>query len=191
MYQSPKSLKGFHGWYYVHGITSSVLAIFVCGSLLLSLSTFMVSSSSMEPALFDGDLITIAPARLTAAYQRGDIVVLRSNSPSHGYAVKRLVGLPGENLGFVAGCIFVDGQLLQEFYLHAQNETFCSTLTDGPAALSTYHIPKQSYFVLGDNRKYSVDSRMWGPIPAESIKGPVLAVFHNNRLHANRLHRLW
>ena len=86
---------------------------------------------------------------------------------SGGVFVKRIVGLPGETFQEQKGRVYIDGLLLREPYIK-ENETF----TRRPV-----EIPKGSYYVLGDNRAGSCDSRAWGPLPRANIVGRVIATY--------------
>ena len=107
--------------------------------------------------------------------QRGQIVVLHppAAAATHGCAggtfVKRIVGLPGETVSVRKGFVFVDGQTLHESYVDPVDRDAQTAVW--PA------VPPGQYFVMGDNRKQSCDSRVWGPVPAGNLVGPVLAVY--------------
>ena len=121
----------------------------------------------MEPSLYDGDLLFVAKPR--QAPRRGRIAILRTRS---GYGprwqAKRIVGLPGENLTFEDGLLFINGIRHSEPYLHGL-----------PAYLGLYktsfEVEEGHYFVLGDNRAHSEDSRAFGAIAASQIEGIVAA----------------
>ncbi len=90
-------------------------------------------------------------------YERGDIVVFSPPEASDGeYYVKRVIGLPGETVLLKDGDVYVDGEKLEEQYLNESNygKTYPST-----TSLDEFLVPEGSYFVLGDNRRASSDSR--------------------------------
>lgn len=133
---------------------------------------FFVRGQSMEPNFQNGDYLIVDEIsyRLRAP-QRGEIVVFKyPMSPSQKY-IKRIIGLPGETVGIQNGKINVydsNGipQILDEVnYLPEFVETFGN---------SEFHLSDSEYFVLGDNRLASSDSRRWGPVPKENIIGRVL-----------------
>ncbi|MFH1559988.1 MAG: signal peptidase I [Chloroflexota bacterium] len=95
--------------------------------------------------------------------RRADIVVFHfPNDPSRDY-VKRVIGLPGETVSMKGGEVFIEGDRLDEPYLtERDNDNMAPTL-----------VPPDSYFVLGDNRDGSSDSRHWGPVPLDNIVGKV------------------
>jgi signal peptidase I len=106
---------------------------------------------------------------------RGDIVVFHTPPRAEevcgtgGVYVKRIVGLPGEKWQEQKGRVYIDGQLLREPYIYADRR---DSLNQGPV-----RIPADSYFVLGDNRAASCDSRRWGPLPRGKIIGRVIATY--------------
>ncbi len=93
--------------------------------------------------------------------QRGDIVVFHIADREGADLVKRVVGLPGETVEMRDGRVYVDGELLKERYLDAFDDS------NEPPTL----VPEGQYYVLGDNRAVSYDSRSMGPIPQEHIIG--------------------
>ena len=134
-----------------------------------ALSTVIVQGRSMAPTLEDGDHFLLNRlSYLCREPKRGDLVVLRD--PGHGdLAVKRIVGLPGEQIEVKQGLVFVNGRRLREIYLPAETKTLLADGSATPLRLGT-----DQYFVLGDNRDQSEDSRYYGPVLKESIVGTLL-----------------
>jgi signal peptidase I len=99
--------------------------------------------------------------------QRGDIIAFRyPQDPSKGY-IKRLIGMPGDTVEIRAGEVWVNGVKLTEPYLDPN-------LNLSRRSLPPVRIPQESYYVLGDNRDNSSDSRIWGVVPAELVYEKVL-----------------
>jgi signal peptidase I len=122
----------------------------------------------MEPALESGQLLLINKAaywRLVGRPQRGDVVVFRMPAPPAADLVKRVVGLPGDQVLIRDGTLVVNGQEIDEPYVTT------------PAAYSypedgrPVQVPDDAYFVLGDNRPDSVDSHLGWYVPADNIIG--------------------
>jgi signal peptidase I len=126
---------------------------------------------------------------------RGDIVVFRGHHEPIDL-VKRLVGMPGDTLAMRDGELYVNGGLLDEDYARRQDpsgdgshpwmEWQTAYLTDSAASLPYYPtrdnwgpiiVPDSSYFMLGDNRDFSLDSRYWGFVPRGDIKGRAVALY--------------
>ena len=77
--------------------------------------------------------------------------------------VKRVIGLPGETVAIEAGTILIDGDVLEEPYISNKGQHYMSPIL----------VPEGSYFVVGDNRENSSDSRFWGPVDTRNIVGKV------------------
>lgn len=122
---------------------------------------------------------------------RGDVVVF--NRPAGRWAqnvtdtvlIKRVIGLPGDILTLRQGRIFVDGQELDEPYVKlCGGVTDTLGLPDTPAVTRLPPVPANEYFVMGDNRCHSDDSRVSGPIPHSSIIGRAfLIIWPLGRIH--------
>lgn len=122
---------------------------------------FFVRGSSMEPSLHNGQYLVVSKMSYRFREpQRGDIVVFTSpNGAGEGY-IKRIIGLPGERVEIRDGAVWINGYRLDEPYLNAAIPYTGSWML-GP----------DEYFVLGDNRAHSSDSRVWGPLPRKNIIG--------------------
>jgi len=121
-----------------------------------------VSGLSMEPRIGSGEYVLID----TIAYRfspirRGDIVAFRPVARPQESYLKRIIALPGERVGIVRGVVLIDGKPLPETYVRYR---------DG-RTLAERTVPPDSYYVLGDNRANSDDSRDWGFVPRSSIFG--------------------
>lgn len=135
--------------------------------------TFFVPSTSMYPTLKDGDRIVVDKLAYSLhAVHRGDIVVFKTPPTEHCGGppvpdlVKRVIGLPGETISGRAGQVYITGHLLKEPWLPRDSNTYTSTFTP-------VHIPPHDYFMMGDNRVASCDSRMWGPVNRSYFVGKV------------------
>lgn len=147
------------------GLVAVLIVVFV-------IQPVRVEGQSMMPRLHDQDRIFvnkfIYPLREWLGDQspikRGDIVVLLyPNDPSKSY-IKRVVGLPGEQIEVIDGRLYVNDEQIDEPYLDA--EYLSRDSTPGPVDINSHH-----YFVMGDNRNNSSDSRSWGLVPEKYIYG--------------------
>jgi signal peptidase I len=128
-----------------------------------------VEGTSMLPRLHDGERIFVNKLIYYGlpAIERGDIVVFWfPNDPGKSY-IKRVIGLPGETVQMRGGRIFVNGKELQEPYLESSLNVAASD--DPPVYVKPHY-----YFVMGDNRDNSSDSRSWGLVPEKYIYGKAL-----------------
>ncbi len=158
-----------------------VLAAFLLiqGSLV---QARVIPSSSMERTLLVGDHLLVSRfgydagvpftgwhVRLWREPRRQQVVIFRAPLPGSPDYVKRLIGLPGDRLEIREGAVRVNGQPLAEPYLDppmSPRERF------GPVT-----VPAGSYFVMGDNRGNSYDSRYWGFVPRSAIVGTPVAIY--------------
>jgi signal peptidase I len=162
-----------------------VVVVAVLVALLLRtfvVQTFFIPSGSMEPTLQVGDRILVNKLSYHLhAVGRGDIVVFsrppaeNCGGPEVNDLVKRVVGLPGETLSLSGGSVYVDGRRLDESWLPASEQ---GVTRPGPGGTvyslqHAYRVPANDYFVMGDNRTDSCDSRFWGPISKSLIVGKV------------------
>jgi signal peptidase I len=152
----------------------AVIAILSAGCYL-SVSRYLVQTievvgNSMIPTLQPGyHYILNRWAYHNAEPQRGDIVVLRDPA-DHGFSVKRIVAVGGESVHFVNGKVFVGGEALAEPYLKPGTYTF----TYSQAKEQFITCGQDEYFVLGDNRLESIDSRAYGTVSRRDILGRVM-----------------
>jgi signal peptidase I len=185
-----------------------VVALFI---ITFTAQPFRIPSESMEPTLLVGDFLLVdkdigletkprimAPA---STIHRGDLVVFHFPVDSSLHLVKRVIGLPGEHLHLRDGHVYIDGHALQEPYAvyrpsapDSYRDDFPRLASADPGVDSRWWIqmhslvangeltvPADSYFVLGDNRNDSEDSRYWGFVPREAIVGkPFLIYFSLN-----------
>ena len=144
--------------------------------------TFFLPSGSMEPTLHVGDRILVNKLSYHLhGVGRGDIVVFsrppaeNCGGPEVNDLVKRVVGLPGETLSLSGGHVYVDGRRLDESWLPASEQGMTRPGPGGTAygLQHAYRVPPNDYFVMGDNRTDSCDSRFWGPIGKSLIVGKV------------------
>ena len=129
--------------------------------------SYLVEGSSMQPSLVHGQHVIARPAPgIMVLIVRGDIVALKHPLNEAGVFIKRVIGLPDEFVHLKEDAVFINGRPLAESYL------------DGPPCPANRY-PRQwitasdEYFVMGDNRSDSLDSRYFGPITVDCILGVV------------------
>ena len=183
---SPAPLKG-RGYRAVVEWTIILMAVLLCTVLLRTyvVQSFYIPSGSMLPTLQVGDRIIVNKLSYHVHdVHRGDIVVFaRPPLEDQEYAdlVKRVIGLPGETISSKDGKVYINGKVLPEPWLPPGPDSFTGALAGsdphpqfnlpGPVT-----IPAGEYFVMGDNRTNSEDSRFFGPIAKSLIVGRAVAV---------------
>ena len=126
-----------------------------------------VENISMKPTLEPGELLLVNKlAYRVGIPHHGDVIVFHyPANPEEDY-IKRLIGLPGDEIRVDGGMVYVNGQSLEEPYISAS-----------PAYKGIWQVPLDSFFVLGDNRNQSSDSHSWGFVPIENVVGKALIVY--------------
>jgi signal peptidase I len=170
---------------------------------------FAVPSRSMEKNVLTGDRLlvnkflyapladSLARALPARPVRRGDVVVFRfPPDPSRDF-IKRVVGLPGETVEIRDRRVFVDGRpLLEPYVFHSDDRIW----PDDPSIpeekrrrdqLSPTRVPDGAYFVMGDNRDDSSDSREWGPVPGRNLIGRALLVYWSLPPHEGLARTRW
>jgi len=145
------------------------LAIFVIIYLFL-FQPHQVRGNSMYPNFHDADyLLTDKISYRLGTPKRDDIVIFVAPKNEDYDYIKRVIGLPGEKVGLNENNqVLIDNQILAEPYLPEETTTYSGNFLE---AGETITIPENQYFVLGDNRNHSSDSRDWGFVPKENIVG--------------------
>ena len=177
-----------------------ILALLIFLGLQFSMGNYRVEGSSMVPTLEEGEYVIVNklvylkldPREIAGLLpfvdtqdeggffpfhppRRGEVIIFRFPANPKRDFVKRVIGVPGDTIEIQRGKVLVNGVALNEPYV---------THTDRNDMTET-RVPPKSYFVLGDNRRASNDSRDWGPVPAENIIGRAWVSFWPlNRWHA-------
>jgi signal peptidase I len=166
-------------------LKSLVLAAALFFVIQALVQNYQVFGASMEPSVHSGEHIIVNKvaylsldldrlSKLIPFYdrddgsrfhlfgepERGDVVIVRSPSPPPDRLIKRIVGTPGDTVEIRSGTLYINGQPIEEPY----------TLKGGPS-VSLMVVPDDYYFILGDNRPSSNDSRYFGPVPRSDIVG--------------------
>jgi signal peptidase I len=171
----------------------------ICQAVILALffrtfvaEAYKIPTSSMEPTLLIGDHLVVNKMIFSRTLEtlgitplrdihRGDIVVFKSVEEPEKNVVKRVIGLPGESVHIEKKQVFIDGEPLAEPYA-VFNDPVAS---NGSDAYSNFRgdnmmervIPDGQFFVMGDNRDNSYDSRFWGTLPGKMVRGRANLVY--------------
>lgn len=188
-----------------------VIAIFI---ITFCVQPFRIPSESMEPTLLVGDFLLVnkqsaaadKPSGVlpSASIHRGDIIVFHDPVDASLHLIKRVIGIPGDHLRLHRGHVLINGQPLTEPYAVYRpsppdnfRDNFPRFRTADPEIDSHWWIrmrsliddgdliiPAGNYFVLGDNRNDSDDSRYWGFVPRDAIVGKPLFIYFSLRQHS-------
>ena len=133
------------------------------------------SGDSMRPAVLDGDIVLVNRMIYDASKpKRGDIIVFKPNGNENARSyIKRIIGLPGETVQIADGLIYIDGEVLQESYGR-------EVIQDPGLAAEPITLGEDEYFVLGDNRNQSSDSR-----------DPSVGLIHRDEIVGRAWLRIW
>jgi len=147
----------------------AIVTVLVIRTFLIQ--PFLVSGASMEPNFSGGDYLIIDEiAYRFREPQRGEVIVFRYLDDKKTFFIKRIIGLPGERIKISNGKVLIfneenkDGLILKEDYILTKE------ITSGNVDMV---LSETQYFVLGDNRLHSFDSRGWGPLPENNLIGIV------------------
>jgi signal peptidase I len=179
-------------WRLAHGFAIVFIALVALPSVpQLMARSFKVPTAAMEPTLIGAShrtpdyVIVDRVSYLFSQPKRGDLVVFRTTGimgiegDGEILFVKRLVGLPGEKIEIRDGHVFADGRLLLEsggippIMSIAAVPSVPSVIPEG----SSYTVPLDGFFFLGDNSAHSLDSRHWGSVPRKNIFGKVARIY--------------
>lgn len=150
-------------------IVSTIIFIIAVTVLFdLAVPRSLVDGHSMEPTFHGDDRLVVSRVHyLLGAPQRGDILVFNSLEADRVMLIKRVVGLPGETVEMRGQAIYINGQALDEFYI--KEPCRINRCSD-----RTWELAEGEYFMMGDNRNNSRDSRRFGPVPLSKIVGQVV-----------------
>jgi signal peptidase I len=176
-----------------------IAALFLRFANTFVVQTFYIPSESMVETLLVGDHLFVnrfiyGPTRGALekavlphrSIRRGDIVIFRSPEDPTIDIVKRCIGLPGDRIQVIAKDLYINGERVEdgEYALHQDPRTFPDVSSLGPKSLrdhfGPYTVPDGHFFCMGDNRDHSYDSRYWGPVPAELVKGRAFMIYWSN-----------
>ena len=155
-----------------------VIAVCLAGAVLYFIRPTIVKQTSMEDTLHENDyMIMYRLAYKKHAPERGDIIIFQSSlvnedSGKDKLLIKRVIGLPGDQIMISGGMVYINGEAYEEDYL----KDGYTPAFEIPAEGETYVVPDGTYFCMGDNRVGSVDSRRSevGVVPEDTIKGKVV-----------------
>ena len=141
-----------------------LLALVIFFAIHFMIQNFRIDGTSMEPNVHNGEYVIVNKTAYWFGHnpQRGDVIIFNAPDQPQNDRVKRVIGLPGDVVEVRGdGTVYVNGQQLEEPYLPPHHSGTSGTWT----------VPEDQYFVMGDNRSASLDSRAKGPVPRNKIIG--------------------
>lgn len=156
--------------YFESLVVAVILALFVRTWVF---QAFKIPTGSMEPNLLVGDHLIVNKMRF-APITRGDVVVFKFPKDPERDFVKRVIGLPGDKIELHRKKVFVNGQPIDEPYAHFMEPPSSDGsvhMDDVREEYGPVNVPADQYFMMGDNRDNSEDSRYWGFLPKSYVKG--------------------
>lgn len=158
-------------------ITTVILGIIIIGMMLpLIFVSYVVDGESMEPTLHDGNMLMVNKVAYGLKnVDRFDVVVFHKNEKED--YVKRVIGLPGDEIQYKNDKLYINGEYVEEEYLdiykQKSDESLYTEDFDLKDVTGKQEVPKNSLFVMGDNRGNSLDSRTFGFIGIDELVGKV------------------
>ncbi len=173
---------------FLYEIAKTVIGVLIIALIIRAyfIEPFVVDGSSMEPTLHNYEYLLVEKTGLLYSHpSRGDIIVFKYPLNTSVNYVKRVIGLPGDTVVIAKGKVTIynsnhpKGEVLSEKYLTPGQQT----TVDGSYAPQSWTVGPNNYFVMGDNRDHSDDSRDWNLVPASDLIGRAfLTVYRTDNL---------
>jgi signal peptidase I len=149
-------------------IETVVLTVVVFLVVNFAVNPFSVDGPSMQPGLVTGDRVMVNKLAYDfGGPSRGDVIVFHPPSDPGQVYVKRVIGVPGDHISVTASAVIVNGHTLREPYI----ATLDPSAPENASVLPGIKLGPNQYFVMGDNRQNSIDSRLFGYVPRANIIG--------------------
>jgi len=144
-----------------------ILSVILFAAINAVSARIRVDGSSMEPTLHSGEFVIVNKLSYKLGIPEiGDVIIFHYPKDPEQEYVKRVIGLPGDQVVITDGKVYVNGQLLEEDYIAAS-----------PAYEASWDVPEDAIFVLGDNRNNSADSHSWGSVPLNYVVGKAVFIY--------------
>lgn len=149
-------------------VETIALTLIIFLVIRFAIQSYRVSGTSMVPNLQNNEYVVVNKmAYLFHPPERGDVIVFHYPLDTTKDYIKRVIGLPGDTISYDSTTVTVDGTVLKEPYISQAANSEGKTLV----------VPQNDYFVLGDNRPVSDDSRSWGFVPKDDLVGKAVLVY--------------
>jgi signal peptidase I len=149
-------------------VETLALTILIFLAIHFTVQNYQISGPSMQNTLHSGQFVLVNKiAYLFHAPERGDVIVFHEPDQPDRDLIKRVIGLPGDTIKLDGTTVWINGTQLNEPYITQRNNPSAGTMT----------VPASNYFVMGDNRPVSEDSRYFGFVPKDYIVGKAILVY--------------
>lgn len=156
-------------------VVAVVIAMVIKGLLL---QTYTIPSESMYSTLMVGDFLILNRLAYTLDEpEKGDVVVFEYPLEPQKDFIKRVVGTPGDRLELVDKVLYVNGEPFEEPYRRVNGQIPLPAKLTHKDNFEEFTVPEGKYFMMGDNRDNSYDSRFWGFVDKDKIKGKALMIY--------------
>ncbi|MBT3339269.1 MAG: signal peptidase I [Anaerolineae bacterium] len=164
---TPIEKKGSFGRFILDLFETVILSVVLFLGINALTARVLVEGFSMRPTLDNGQYVLVSKMAFRSEIpEYGDIIVFHFPVDPDQDFIKRVIGLPGDDVYIINGQVMVNGQSLNEPYIAAS-----------PQYVGEWIVPKGQIFVLGDNRNNSSDSHSWGAVPMENVIGKAIVVY--------------
>lgn len=157
-----------------------IQTIVIAGAIFVVIYAFLfrpyqVNGGSMDPTFQTGEyvLTNLIETRI-GNLKRGDIVVFNAPVDQEKDYIKRIIGLPGDKIKIAGGQVYINGKKIDQSFLSSDVKTYGSSFLPDNIEID---VPKDNYFVMGDNRGFSSDSREWGFVNKSELIGKSFVVY--------------
>lgn len=149
-------------------IETLALTLIIFLVIYFTVQNYQVEGTSMEGSLVNNEYVLVNKlAYLFQPPERGDVIVFHFPVDTSKDLIKRVIGLPGDHISVTSSTVMVNGMVLREPYVKTPYNPVAQQWT----------VPANDYFVMGDNRQFSYDSRDWGFVPKSYIIGKAVMVY--------------
>ncbi len=151
-------------------VETVALTLIIFLVIRFAIQSYRVDGVSMQPGLQSDEYVLVNKiAYLFHPPERGDVIVFHFPQDTTKDFIKRVIGLPGDTVNYTSSTVTVDGLTI--------NEPYISQPANPPPPKNGWKVPLNDYFVMGDNRPQSDDSRDWGYVPKDYIVGKAVMVY--------------
>jgi len=157
-------------------LVCALLIGLVAGSGVTSVKAYKIPSGAMIPTLAIGDHILAGGIEPTRSVTYGDVIVfVYPVDPTKDF-VKRVIGLPGDRIEIRSRRVYRNGAAIEDSHAHFDPDE-AARVVPKRDDFGPFTVPADHYFVLGDNRDHSYDSRFWGPVPAANVHHRAILIY--------------